>query len=77
MDNRISKLAEVLLEYSLNIKKGEKLAIVGDVTTFPLIKECYRGAIVRGALPQVMINSDALKEILLKRQYDYRLESME
>jgi len=67
MDDRIRKLAEVLLEYSLNIKKGEKLAIVGDVTTFPLIKECYRGAIVRGALPQVMINSDELKEILLKR----------
>ena len=67
MDNRIRKLAEVLLEYSLNIKKGEKLAILGDVATLPLIKECYRVAVVQGALPQVMITSDELKEILLKR----------
>jgi len=67
MDNRIKKLAEVLLEYSLNIKKGEKLAIIGEVTTLPLIKECYRIAVIQGALPQVMINSDEMKEILLKR----------
>jgi aminopeptidase len=46
MDNRIKKLAEVLLEYSLNIKKGEKLAILGDVATLPLIKECYQLAII-------------------------------
>jgi len=67
MDNRIGKLAEVLLEYSLGIKKGEKLALMGDVATLPLIKECYRGAIMRGALPQVLISSDGLKEILLKK----------
>jgi len=67
MDNRIRKLAEVLLEYSLDIKKGEKLAIMGDVVTLPLIKECYRVAIGWGALPQVLINSDGLKEILLKK----------
>jgi len=67
MDNRIKKLAEVLLEYSLNIKKGEKLAILGDVTTLPLIKECYRLAVIQGALPQVTISCDELKEILLKR----------
>jgi len=67
MDNRIKKLAEVLLEYSLNIKKGEKLAIIGDITTLPLVKECYRIAIIQGALPQIVINSDEAKEVLLKR----------
>ena len=39
MDNRIKKHAEVLLKYSLDIKKGEKLLIVGDVVTLPLIEE--------------------------------------
>jgi len=66
MDNRITKHAEVLLKYSLNLKKGEKIVIVGDVVTLPLIKESYRLAVELGALPQVMINSEELKEILLK-----------
>ena len=66
MDNRIKKHAEVLLKYSLDIKKGEKLLIDGDVVTLPLIKESYRLAVELGALPQVIINSEELKEILLK-----------
>jgi len=66
MDNRIKKHAEVLLKYSLALKKGEKIVIVGDVVTLPLIKESYRLAVELGALPQVMINSEELKEILLK-----------
>ena len=66
MDNRIKKHAEVLLKYSLDLKKGEKIVIVGDVVTLPLIKESYRLAVELGALPQVLINSEELKEILLK-----------
>jgi len=66
MDNRIKKYAEVLLKYSLDIKKGEKLLIDGDVVTLPLIRESYRLAVELGALPQVIINSEELKEILLK-----------
>jgi len=66
MDNRIKKHAEVLLKHSLALKKGEKIVIVGDVVTLPLIKESYRLAVELGALPQVMINSEELKEILLK-----------
>jgi len=66
MDNRIKKHAEILLKYSLNLKEGEKMVIVGDVVTLPLIKESYRLAVELGALPQVMINNEELKEILLK-----------
>ncbi|MBA7521626.1 Aminopeptidase 2 [subsurface metagenome] len=66
MDNRITKHAEVVLKYSLGLKKGEKIVIAGDVVTLPLIKESYRLAVELGALPQVMINSEELKEILLK-----------
>ena len=52
MDNRIKKHAEVLLKYSLNIKKGEKMIIVGDVVTLPLIKESYRLAVEMGLFPR-------------------------
>ncbi|MBA7569831.1 aminopeptidase [Candidatus Atribacteria bacterium 1244-E10-H5-B2] len=66
MDNRIKKHAEVLLKYSLDLKREEKIVIMGDVVTLPLIKESYRLAVELGALPQVVINSEELKEILLK-----------
>ena len=66
MDNRVKKHAEVLSKYSLDLKKGEKMIIAGDIVTLPLIKESYRLAVELGALPQVKINSEELKEILLK-----------
>jgi len=66
MDYRIKKHAEILLKYSLDLKKGEKMLIEGEIATLPLIKESYRLAVELGALPQVMINSEELKEILLK-----------
>ncbi|MEA3454400.1 MAG: aminopeptidase [Candidatus Caldatribacteriota bacterium] len=66
MDNRVKKHVEVLSKYSLDLKKGEKMIIAGDIVTLPLIKESYRLAVELGALPQVMINSEELKEILLK-----------
>ena len=66
MDNRVKKHAEVLSKYSLDLKRGEKMIIAGDIVTLPLIKESYRLAVELGALPQVMINSGELKEILLK-----------
>lgn len=39
---------------------------MGDLVTLPLIKESYRLVVELGGLPQVMINSEELKEILLK-----------
>jgi aminopeptidase len=66
VDGRIEKHAQVLLKYSLDIKKGEKLLIKGDVTTLPLVRECYRQALQLGALPQVRIDDGDLREILLK-----------
>jgi len=74
MDNRIKKHAEVLIKYSLDIKKGEKIIIVGDVVTLPLIKESFRLAVELGALPQVIINSEELKEILLKGGSDKQIK---
>jgi len=74
MDNRIKKTAEVLLKYSLGLKKGERIMIAGDVNTLPLINESYRLAVELGALPQVMINSEDLKEILLKSGNDEQIK---
>jgi len=66
VDQRIKKHAEVLLKYSLDLKKGEKLLLKGDLATLPLLNECYRLALQRGAFPQTIIVNEELAEILLK-----------
>lgn len=75
MNDKIAKHAAVLLNYSLKIKKGEHFLIQGDITTFPLIKECYKQALKKGALPEIRLISDELGEILLKNGNSYQIEN--
>lgn len=74
MDHRIKKHAEVLMKYSLDIKRGEKLLIQGDTSSLSLLKECYRQALDLGAFPQVRITSDELREVLLKNGSDEQIQ---
>lgn len=67
MDLLIQKHAAVIASYCLDLKKGEKLLIQGSIVTLPLIKECYRQAILLGAHPQVKISHEDLGEIMLKQ----------
>jgi len=73
MDPMVKKHAEVLLKYSLNLKKGEKLLIQGEQFTMPLIKECFRLALELGAHPQVKIANSGLSEIMMKHGSDEQL----
>jgi aminopeptidase len=66
MDNRARKLAEVLLKYSLGIKKGNKVLLSGGEAVIPFIKEAYRIAIEMGAHPIVDINLDGTNEAKLR-----------
>lgn len=66
MDQRIRKHAEVVTKYSLGLKRGDRVLIQGDVTTMPLVAECYRQAVAQGGHPTVKLTSDELKEALLR-----------
>ncbi len=51
IDERNRKLAEVFLDHSLEVSKGDKLVIMtSDTYPLDLIQECYKGALQRGAL---------------------------
>ena len=73
MDAMITRHAEVLIGYSLGLKKGESLLIQGEHFTLPLMKECYRLALLAGGHPQVRITSSELSEIMLKQGSDEQL----
>ena len=40
-DIRHEKMAQVLINYSLRVKAGQKLLISGAPIALPLIRECY------------------------------------
>lgn len=45
------KLAKLICDYSVKLKKGDKVLIRGEIGAVPLIKEIYKYALQKGALP--------------------------
>ncbi|HXF83569.1 MAG TPA: aminopeptidase [bacterium] len=66
VDPRITKLAGVLVHYSLKIRPGDLFRIGGPALAAPLIAEVYREALAAGAHPFVRVNVEGLDEIYLK-----------
>lgn len=73
VDERLSKLARVLVDYSLSIKEGDAFLIQGHEVTIPLIKEVYKEALLRGAHPDVRVLVEELQEILFKYGSDEQI----
>ncbi len=73
-DPRIEKMAKVLIEYSLKIKKGDVLLIQGHAAAAPLIREAYRAALRRGALIETHIIVDGMAEIFYAEASKAQLE---
>jgi aminopeptidase len=67
MDNRILQLAKVLVEYSCDVQKGERVLVNYDGDSAkPLVKQVIKEIYRRGGLPYVDIkDSSVSREILL------------
>lgn len=63
VDSRVKKLAEVVIDYSAFVKKGEIVVVSGSSTEADLIKEMYRLILKRGAYPQVDISVPGMSYI--------------
>ncbi|KUO68728.1 MAG: peptidase M29 [Clostridia bacterium BRH_c25] len=74
VDERLSKLAKVLVNYSLSIKDGDSFLIQGHEITIPLIKEVYKEALLKGANPDVRIIVEELQEMLFKYGNDKQIK---
>lgn len=73
-EQRIENLARLLIEYSLGIKRGQTVRMHGHVLTEPLLKECYRLAVRRGAHVMTNVHLDGLREIFFKEASREQLE---
>ena len=53
VDPRIKKLAEVIVNYSVFVKKGERVIISASTVAQDLVKEIYKLIIKKGAYPSI------------------------
>jgi len=65
-DLRLQRMAKVLVNYSIGVQKGERLAIRSPAIAAPLVREIFRETIRAGALPETFISLPGLDEILFK-----------
>jgi len=73
MDTRIQKLAELLVGYSVAVKKGDRVYIRGDSAAEPLIKAVYTEVLKVGGNPFLAIQPDGIEELFYKYASDNQI----
>ena len=67
MDKRWKQLGDLLVNYSLAVKPGQKVMIaMTEVETYPLALAVYEACIKSGAYPQVQFLSEEFNRLVLK-----------
>jgi aminopeptidase len=65
-DSRIEKLADMMINYSLGVKPGDKILIRGNTVTEPLLTALYQKTLEAGGFPFVVAELVQAKEIFFK-----------
>ncbi len=74
IDQRLEKLAYILVNHSLGIKKNDLFVISGSHHAAPLIKEVYGQALKKGAHPYTRVGIDGLAETFYKNASERQLK---
>jgi aminopeptidase len=73
-DPRIERLAELVVDYSLDVREGQILRIDGFDVAAPFAVELYRAALRAGAFPYTNLTLDGLGELLVTEGSDEQIE---
>lgn len=74
MDPRISRLAELMVNYSNAVKPGDQVSLTGPVAAQPLLSALYARCLEAGAFPTYDLESSSFQEALLKKGNRQQLE---
>ena len=74
IDKRLEKLAYILVNHSLGIKKNDLFLISGSSVASPLILEVYKQALKRGAFPYTRVAVDGLPETFYNNASEKQLK---
>lgn len=73
-DPRLTKLADMLVNYSVAIQPGDKVLLNGSTIAAPLISEIYRAVLRAGGLPMTNVQLPELEESYFRLATDEQLQ---
>lgn len=75
-DPRIKELADILIDYSLNVKKGEYILIKTDEPeALPLMEELYKKILKKGGYPLIRIQPEIFEYLMAKNASKEQIEN--
>jgi aminopeptidase len=74
MDERVDRLARVLVEYSTEVRPGQLVLIESPAAAAPLARALYARVLEAGAFPLARISLEGAAEALLTRGSDAQLD---
>lgn len=65
-DPRVDKIAQILVEYSVDVQEGDLVLIDGSALGVPLVEAVYRRVVKRGGLPDLKVDLPGLREFFMR-----------
>lgn len=73
-DQRLTKLAHLLVHYSIEVKAKEKISISGSTSSEPLLKEIFQQVLLAGGHPSLRMVFEDMDFLFFKSAKDFQLE---
>ncbi len=74
-DARVEKLAQILVDYSAQIKPGDRVAIEATTAAEPLVRALYGTILERGGYPYLLLELPDQNELLFAHAKDEQLDA--
>jgi aminopeptidase len=71
---RLARLAQILVRYSLDVQPGQLVAVMADIEAVPLVRLVYREILRAGAFPELQFEMEDAREMLMKEASDDQLD---
>ena len=75
-DDRLEKLARVLVDYSVEAREGDQVAVFGEVGAEPLIKALYTRLLQVGAVPVLQVQLPGIQELFFEHAVDVHYKTI-
>ncbi len=72
-DIRQQRLAELLVNYSTEVQKGEWVGILGDVNALPVLRQVYEAVVKAGGYPSLMLSDEYMTRTFLREANDEQI----
>ena len=73
-DIRVEKLAQLIVEYSVAVRRGDRVFIKGGSLAEPLLKEIYTRVLMAGGHPLLMASLPGIDELFYRHASEEQLE---